>query len=839
MDSASMTPETAPSQELPPGTQLEEFVIERVLGSGGFGITYLARDNRLGRKVVIKENLPAQFCWRDPSTLTVRSRQSQGSDNEDFKYSLDSFEREASTLASLDHPGIVRVLRSFEAFGTAYFVMPFVEGTALDEVIRKRHEEGGRFSEQEIIQLLRRVLPALANLHERGIYHRDIKPGNILVTQSGDPVLIDFGAARQRLSERSLTVIESPGYTPFEQMQSRGKVGPWSDLYALGSTLYKLITGETPHKSGDRIIDDALEPLAGRPTLEGLYSNRLLASIDQAMRPRLAERFQDALQWESDLNAIGPRSKAQPGAETASESAKPKTSKTANKVEAKPTSKPLPPSPKKLPTSAAQAKRPFKVGIFGWGAIVAVALVFLFQTLRPDPLPEKWDSAQASQEQVDLLAKRGYPPALIEQAKRVLHRFAVGGDEKPSEQAAADAVDTLRKLADEGNPDSMAALGICYARGLGVLKAEREALHWFTLAADKGSPKGLRWLGWCHENGVGVSKDLDAARTQYRSAAEAWDVEAMVEMAKFDINGIAGPKDKTRGFEWYRRAAEAGAAEAMAQLASCYEMGVGVTSQPDEAVRWYRLAMEAGHREATTALAKCYFQGVGELQNQEEAFRLFKIAALGGDPEAMASLSYCYETGVGTDIDSYEAVNWLRQAAELGLPRAQMSLGQAFSSGHMGLPKDQAQAVQWFLKAAEQGDVAAMRLIAGQYHFGDGIQKSPSDAIRWYRKAAQLDPVNINQKLRQIVFPSVDITGASLEELTQFITIMSRDLDPSEPIPIRKGLAVVLEAADSAITPGIDLDYQNVPAVDLIEYVTGLVGMKHRIEPFGVVLYRP
>jgi hypothetical protein len=157
----------------------------------------------------------------------------------------------------------------------------------------------------------------------------------------------------------------------------------------------------------------------------------------------------------------------------------------------------------------------------------------------------------------------------------------------------------------------------------------------------------------------------------------------------------------------------------------------------------------------------------------------------------------------------------------------------------MGLPKDQAQAVQWFLKAAEQGDVAAMRLIAGQYHFGDGIQKSPSDAIRWYRKAAQLDPVNINQKLRQIVFPSVDITGASLEELTQFITIMSRDLDPSEPIPIRKGLAVVLEAADSAITPGIDLDYQNVPAVDLIEYVTGLVGMKHRIEPFGVVLYRP
>jgi serine/threonine protein kinase len=148
-------------QALPAGTQLEEFVIERVLGVGGFGITYLAKDSSLGRQVVIKENLPAQFCWRDTHALTVRPRHTEGEDADNDQYSLDSFEREASTLASLDHPGIVKVLRSFQAHGTAYFVMPFVEGSALDEVIRQRASQGTPFTEAEIQDLLAKVLNAL------------------------------------------------------------------------------------------------------------------------------------------------------------------------------------------------------------------------------------------------------------------------------------------------------------------------------------------------------------------------------------------------------------------------------------------------------------------------------------------------------------------------------------------------------------------------------------------------------------------------------------------------------------------------------------------------------
>jgi serine/threonine protein kinase len=204
----------AGGKELPTGTRLEEFVIERVLGSGGFGITYLARDTSLNRQVVIKENLPSQFAHRDTTSLTVRPGPSR-EDADNFQWSLENFSYEGEMLASLRHPGIVAVLRRFNAFGTAYFVMPFVEGVALDELIRERADTGQMFSEAELKGWLPQILDALAHLHERGIYHRDIKPGNILITNDGIPVLIDFGSARRCLSERSMTVIESPGYTPF------------------------------------------------------------------------------------------------------------------------------------------------------------------------------------------------------------------------------------------------------------------------------------------------------------------------------------------------------------------------------------------------------------------------------------------------------------------------------------------------------------------------------------------------------------------------------------------------------------------------------------------------
>ena len=298
-----MEPTPISSQALPAGTRIEEFVIERVLGSGGFGITYLARDASLGRRVVIKENLPVQFCFRDPGTMSVSPRHATGEDAENFQWSLENFSKEAAMLASLDHSGIVKVHRSFQALGTAYFVMPFVEGLTLDDLIRERGETKPAFTEEELKGLLSRVLKALSYLHDRGIYHRDIKPGNILITQEGIPVLIDFGSARQRLSERSMTVVESAGYTPFEQLQSRGNVGPWSDLYALGGTLCKAMTGEALPKANDRVFDDPWQMLALRHELRGDHSAGFLKSIDRAVALHPRDRWQEAGEWQLALDA--------------------------------------------------------------------------------------------------------------------------------------------------------------------------------------------------------------------------------------------------------------------------------------------------------------------------------------------------------------------------------------------------------------------------------------------------------------------------------------------------------------------------------------------------------
>ncbi len=286
------------SQELPPGTKLGDYIIERSLGQSGFGITYLAEDNTLGTQVVIKENFPFDLAYRDTTTLEVRSRRSQAEEGT-FDWAKQNFIKEARTIASLNHPNIVKIIRAFTANGTAYFVTPYIEGVSLDQY----REKIGTPTEEWLRGLLAAMLEALGYLHEKKILHRNIKPGNILLAETGQPQLIDFGTARQMLSEKSHTVIESPGYTPFEQMESRGNVGPWSDIYALGGTFYKLITGETPPKSADRIRRDSYLPLEHRPELQEHLSPSLLQSIDKALAVWPEDRWQSAGEWLQELSA--------------------------------------------------------------------------------------------------------------------------------------------------------------------------------------------------------------------------------------------------------------------------------------------------------------------------------------------------------------------------------------------------------------------------------------------------------------------------------------------------------------------------------------------------------
>lgn len=261
---------------LPPGYNLFEYRIDSVLGQGGFGITYKAQDTNLDKAVALKEYLPEHFARRVGSDLI---RPKPGSE-EDFRWGLERFEREAQVLAQFDHPNIVPVLRRFTANGTVYMVMGYEEGESLDRIL----DNTDRLAESELEEILYPLLDGLHQLHEGGILHRDIKPENIFIRlRDGSPVLLDFGAARAAIGARGKTVtrIITPNYAPYEQYYSEGKLGPWTDIYALASVIYEGITGNPPPEAPSRIAQDKM--LRATDAGYGLYRADFLAAIDWAL----------------------------------------------------------------------------------------------------------------------------------------------------------------------------------------------------------------------------------------------------------------------------------------------------------------------------------------------------------------------------------------------------------------------------------------------------------------------------------------------------------------------------------------------------------------------------
>ena len=216
---------------LPEGFEFEGYRIEGLLGTGGFGLTYRATEIELGRLVAIKEYLPNGIAGREAGEAAVHAISAAA--QEEFDWGLDRYRGEAKTLVAFRHPNIVNVLRFFQAHGTAYLVMEFVEGETLEAIIAR----DGLVPEDKLRALLGPLLDGLENIHEAGFLHRDIKPGNIFVRADGTPVLIDFGSARASLgaASKGMTAIVSGGYAPVEQYTTHGKQGPWSDLYGLGS----------------------------------------------------------------------------------------------------------------------------------------------------------------------------------------------------------------------------------------------------------------------------------------------------------------------------------------------------------------------------------------------------------------------------------------------------------------------------------------------------------------------------------------------------------------------------------------------------------------------------
>jgi serine/threonine protein kinase len=287
---------------LPSGTELVgDYRIERVLGAGGFGVTYLADEMALARLVTIKEYFPSDIAARTQGIgAAPRSQDCAG----DYRWGLDRFIEEAQTLARFNHTNIVRVYRYFRANNTGYMVLHFEEGQSLKAWLKGL---GRAPRQKELDAMIAPLLDALELIHKSDFLHRDIAPDNIIIRKAGDPVLIDFGSARGEIASHTKTVsaLVKPGYSPYEQYaETSRRQGPWTDIYALGATLYHAVTGKRPPDAPSRMVND--EFVSAREAALGSYRAGFLKAIDRALVLNIEGRPQQIAAWRGDLLAPDP-----------------------------------------------------------------------------------------------------------------------------------------------------------------------------------------------------------------------------------------------------------------------------------------------------------------------------------------------------------------------------------------------------------------------------------------------------------------------------------------------------------------------------------------------------
>jgi serine/threonine protein kinase len=412
---------------LPAGTRLRNYELLSVLGHGGFGITYYAKDTTLGREVAVKEYLPTTLALRENgSTVVPRSTQFA----EDFIWGRERFLEEARILATLEGaPAVVRVYDFLEANGTAYMIMGLARGDTLEQRLKR----DGKMSPAIIQRMLDRLLDGLDAVHKTGFLHRDVKPANVILDANNNPTLIDFGASRSSMADRTaaMTAIFTPRYAAAEQLTS-DKQGPWTDIYGLSATLYHAITGKPPPSSLERALNDAYEPLA-KLSPEG-YAPGLLQGIDVGLTVRAKGRPQSIAEWRDILSSTGEQ---QVGDETVFERPKPRPKpKPAPPSVSRPVSRPGPPPANRRPpavvaaaasaaaslaaglgSASARAFASFKAAFVGmnrvalYGGAVAAILAgvaggYLIFPPRPAPSPAPVQDAVSDAAKAEAEAKR-------------------------------------------------------------------------------------------------------------------------------------------------------------------------------------------------------------------------------------------------------------------------------------------------------------------------------------------------------------------------------------------------------------------------------------------------
>lgn len=447
------TPPAAPTvyrNALKMGTMLQEYRLESVLGVGGFGMTYLATDTNLDKRVAIKEYFPSDLAVReaDGGVAAMNTTADDG-----YKWGLDRFIQEARVLAKFSHPHIVRVNRYFEANATGYMVMDYENGESLNQILKNEPAP----TEARIKELIFPLLDGLQAVHETGFLHRDIKPANIYIRTNKSPVLLDFGAARQAVSgaTKSLTAVLTPGYAPLEQYSGQGNQGPWSDIYAMAGVLYRAYTNENPPDAVSRLKNDTvpakLAQLKGRVSEPALNAMQWALSLDEKQRPATVEIWKRALEGK----AASPASVRVTAASVAEQNAA--TRVATGMATGAPSAAAAPATPAAAP--AAQARRtpvrsPYDIeeessSPWRWVIIGMVALAVIFggrawYTSQRDAKLAKEEAARAEAAKLAAAQQQVDTRSVAERAAQIM-----AGNSADADRIAADRAEALRKLEEE------------------------------------------------------------------------------------------------------------------------------------------------------------------------------------------------------------------------------------------------------------------------------------------------------------------------------------------------------------------------------------------------------
>ena len=545
------------------GHKLLWYEIKEILGQGGFGITYLAHDLNLDNEVAIKEYLPVELAARDengdvqPVSPAHRKK---------YYWGLDRFLTEARTLGKYKHPNIVRVRNVFEENNTAYMVMDYELGESLQEILGRRKT----LSEEDLEGIIVPIIDGIRHVHASGFIHRDIKPANIFIRVDGEPVLLDFGSARQAIEgqKQSLTSIFSRGYAPIEQYNtSEDTQGPWTDIYSLGATLYRAIVGVPPtdavdrsaaisHTDNDNYVP-AIEIGAGK------YSTELLEGIDHALEFKQDDRPQSISEWHLVFNKANDEFTMPPDeVPTSTEITRENTFESNLKA-----------------AEAGDISAQSNLG-FMYAKGIGVE--------KNIDEAIKWYRKAAENGHLNSQFNLG-----------VIYAKGRGVDQNYHE-----AFKWYKMAAEQNDKTALVTVAMMLAKGIGTEKNEKDAVNWYYRAATQGHINAQYTLATMFSRGQGVPVDNTEAFEWYLKAAEQDHISAQLAIGFMYGKGIGVSRNDAEAVKWYRKAAEQGHPNAQFNLGVIYAKGRGIDQDIDEAKKWYQKSADQGNESAERALEK-------------------------------------------------------------------------------------------------------------------------------------------------------------------------------------------------------------------------------------------